>query len=335
MNPSSAGANGLDEVVCGCANLTYRSLRQLLAVEGNLTFDDLLDRTGAGTTCSACLLDLEYELTAQNRETAVDDIFTRNTKRKLSELFPTSRHRVFRWLDPLLPFVSTHLQELLPVIAGPEIKQHLRICNDHLLFDKSIPIGTVQADIVIRDLNGANRHRERCIIGAGQTLDMELSQYLPMPQQGEVLVVGSATVRRRFLKLGVRGTTRPHYSIDLPLGHCTVHVQAPSGHEQRRFNFLSRPDEDRIFVIVNNANSRPLDMELSFSSEAGERQCSYETSLRVPPLGARVAEYNANVAGLADLKGQPVQISARSNGTFKTHLMCTDKAFTRASIDHF
>lgn len=52
--------NAQVSIVSGCANLSRGELRRFLASDRTAEFDQLLQKTGAGTTCTACLLDLEY-----------------------------------------------------------------------------------------------------------------------------------------------------------------------------------------------------------------------------------------------------------------------------------
>ena len=58
-----ARMDGDEEVVCPCVALTRTELEDLVASDPEISFDNLLGRTGAGSHCTACLLDLEYRYT--------------------------------------------------------------------------------------------------------------------------------------------------------------------------------------------------------------------------------------------------------------------------------
>ena len=71
MKPATqAKDRGADEIVCGCADLTRDGIRASVASNPSASFDAFLDATGAGRTCTACMLDLEYLFTEAPRDRA-------------------------------------------------------------------------------------------------------------------------------------------------------------------------------------------------------------------------------------------------------------------------
>ena len=57
-----------DELLCGCANLTREDFVAEVARRPMASFDTLLDVTGSGRECTACMLDLEYLFTESPRD---------------------------------------------------------------------------------------------------------------------------------------------------------------------------------------------------------------------------------------------------------------------------
>ena len=49
-----------NRIICACTNMTFGQLEEAVGKVQNHSFDALLEETGAGKTCTACLLDLEY-----------------------------------------------------------------------------------------------------------------------------------------------------------------------------------------------------------------------------------------------------------------------------------
>ncbi len=60
-----------DELLCGCANLSRDAFIAEVARRPTASFDTLLDVTGSGRECTACMLDLEYLFTESPRDAAV------------------------------------------------------------------------------------------------------------------------------------------------------------------------------------------------------------------------------------------------------------------------
>ena len=57
-------------LLCGCANLTEADFEALISNHPTADLDSLLDASGAGRQCMACMLDLEYCFMASPRVTA-------------------------------------------------------------------------------------------------------------------------------------------------------------------------------------------------------------------------------------------------------------------------
>ena len=127
-----SAAPATDQIVCACKNLTYGTLSELADSTGS--FDEVMEKSGAGQECTACLLDLEYYfgLTQvgigwQGGKRAP------NVNRADS---PKLRHRIFALLDGLSPLSPQRLRDLGPILRGEGISQHLIIANHSLLFDE-------------------------------------------------------------------------------------------------------------------------------------------------------------------------------------------------------
>ncbi len=123
------------DVVCACTSLTVGDLRRQVAGRA-ISFDDLLQITGAGRQCTACLLDLEYLYSlpagsAPRGEAAVTAAAPGNGRTELKQ-------RLYQLIDRIGPPVSLSLWNTAVVIRGPGIRQWLIVANDTVLYEGEI-----------------------------------------------------------------------------------------------------------------------------------------------------------------------------------------------------
>ena len=49
-----------NSVICACFDITEKNIQEVISSNRNITFNELIDQTKAGSKCTACTLDLEY-----------------------------------------------------------------------------------------------------------------------------------------------------------------------------------------------------------------------------------------------------------------------------------
>src|SRR4051794_3972683 len=114
------------KMLCGCSNITIGQFYDLIATDPK-EFDEVLRETGAGQTCTACLLDLEYHyvyafeerLRAGSGRAAV-------TKEKPAAI--SLKRRIYNIIDALMPLVPMKLRQVSPVLYGENISEWLTVC---------------------------------------------------------------------------------------------------------------------------------------------------------------------------------------------------------------
>ncbi len=323
------------EIVCACYNLRRQDLQSMLAADPALSFEALMNETGAGKLCTACMLDLEYHFVTLPRTGRTGGPWLRVDPVQA----PTFRRRVWRLLDRLSPLMPVPLTEYMPVLTGDGIEQWVWVANHSLLYDDKERPPDFDVVITVRDSEGRVRYREAHGIAQGAALHLNVSQFLPLPerQPGPPLPgIGSVTIERRALRPGFRGTIRPQIEIIAPAGSCAVHTQAPSVHPAAQwFPNLYRPRDERLFFSIVNASRGPLEVEFAYPFDAARRGIApVVETVRVPPGGARLHEIVLPEAEAVRFVDRLYSIRWRSSGARKVHVLCATPALDRFSIDH-
>lgn len=327
------------EVVCGCTNLTLRELQERLATDATLTFDRLLEVTGAGGKCTACLLDLEYHFVNLPRivsKGGASDVVAVDDKTAVRKF----KDKLYRFLDNLAPMLPIPLPNIIPVIGGPQQVQWLWLANQSLFFEGKICAPDMVATIVVRDSEGKVRHRDKLHLGEEENVRVNISQYLPPAEpdaHGAVLPsIGSVIVHRRWGRPGFRGTTRPQFEIVAPGGACAVHSQAATGPATKWFSLISRPKDERVFLSVVNAHDDAIKFELDYPylSEKTPGVEPAGTVTTIPPQGARLIEVRLPQQHHAALEGHVFSLRWRVSGPHKVYVICSTPTLDRFSIDH-
>lgn len=324
-----------ENIICGCTSLSLAALRKRIAQNPSLAFEQLTAETGAGTKCTACLLDLEYHFVEAQRAPgagpAVKDDDEKATTAKLG-----LKQRVYRWLDSISPMVPYPFTNTVPVVYGNGIEQWLWITNRSMLFEGNRCAPSMRIDLILRDKDGKVVLTERKDVLAETSwrfeLSVPLSKACPALKPGE-LGCGSVEIRRSGLSAGVRGTTRPQIEIVTQKAACAVHSQAMSGPGPHWFGCLYRPQYERMFFGMLNGTDRPQKIEIQYPiGIAG-----------VEPI-TKVEHLSARGAGLHELKlpeqlagavvDAPVTISWRGESSHKLWAICATPNLDRFSIDH-
>ncbi len=324
------------EIVCSCVDMTLSHLRDLLDDGSVSNFDQLLERTGAGKACTACLLDLEYYFSSHVLPSPIpgNKTMVRSVVQGQRRTLKRSLYGLLDEISPPIPFAKTHY---MPVLFGETIEQWLWIANQGLLYQNT-GVPTVRAGVLVRDSEGVERFRATRDLQEGETLRENLSRYLlgfPKPAEPTFVGIGSVAITLRALRPGKWGTTRPQVQIVTPVASCGVHSQGPNGQREQWFTGLYRPGHERLFFSVVNVRSVPLHVEAAYivgNALADSPNCTQE--ITVPPLGTRFCEIKIPKERGVQAENCPLYLRWRCNGARKIHVFCATPMLDRFSIDH-
>ncbi len=336
-DPSAASVESTaDTMLCPCYNVTLEQLRAALAADPEIGFDELLSATGAGGKCTACLLDLEYHFVSLPRGPATKSAGSGAKRQPPPERVPL-KQRLYRMVDRVTPMRPMTLENVVPVIAGPDIEMWVWVNNWSMLFEGKECAPETAVDFVVRDDRGVIVHRRREVLAPESSTRVNVSRYLPPADGGGAKpVTGSVEIVRRSRNPGVRGTLRPQIEIIAAAGGCAVHSQAASGPVERSFTCLYRPNDDRLFLSLVSRSKRPMDVELEYPLL--KAQPDHLPPLRrvesIPPYGARLHEIEMPMPYRDELEGELFSIRWRAPAPYKPYLLCATPNLDRFSIDH-
>ena len=314
--------------LCSCANLTYGDARKFLARPSGMTYDQLLAETGAGQTCTACLLNLEYFCSSEGSVAAskglTTDAYTNTQESR------TLKRRLYDWLDKVLPMVAFNRTNYVPVICGPDIETNLRVTNHKLLF-KEGHNPPFKIRYAIRNAAGRLLNRHTVLLGVGEELSVPVSTFLDPPERGQAFSVGMVEIDRFGRSPGTRGTTRPQVEILSKEGASAVHSQAYNSPGDIWFTAQNRIGEERLFVVILNASRMDLAFSIAypFSPLGLPADSLKEERGTLAGKGAYVQE----VTGI--VSDDPVySLRTQIGHAAKVMLLCTTPNLSRISIDH-
>ena len=338
MNAVSDVPSADSSIICACQNLTRTDMHSVLATFPGLGFDAWLQRTGAGQTCTACLLDLEYEFVTFDHGAFAGRV-SRNQEEVgvLTKVRRPWKRRLYDMLDAISPRSPVPLEEVLPVIAGGGFSQALVIANHSLFYDGSYAAPPMRVEIILRDAEGQVRLHEIRTVSAGETWRHELSSMLEAEPNGS-LRVGSVTIIRSAKQPGFRGTTRPQTELIGPEGAAAVHSQSARWNGGGEVVFDGR-SEVRRFISFVNAQAQPVRLALRYPLPLDATPDIGQTRAEVilPPFGAAFVEIDAvaDAPGGSSFSHPPLcRVSWRGTGRYKAHAFNADACLTRLSIDH-
>lgn len=334
--PTRVQGRGFDEVVCTCVGLTRGQLENSIAREPEISFDALLKRSGAGSTCTACMLDLEYLFSVSprgGRQRVARDTVAPAARGSRGRML---KERVYRFLDRCSPMVPYRLSNPMPVLAGLGIEEFVCVANDSLLYEGEIAAPPTTVGLSVRDAGGIVRYEGRHRVGPEETMRFEVSRFIAPTTGSEtgLPTIGSVVITRLADRPGTRGTTRPQIIINAADGCCAVHSQAAGpGDVPRWFTCLYRPRDERCFISIMNASDKPLKGAMSYPfGVEGIQPKAHPIAL--PPHGTGIHEITLDTEDAARLGGGPLTFKTQHDQPNKAHFLCASPDLRRFSIDH-
>ncbi|MEK9662413.1 MAG: (2Fe-2S)-binding protein, partial [Alphaproteobacteria bacterium] len=125
-----------NRVICACTNLTFARLEEAVTKVHSHSFDALLEETGAGRTCTACLLDLEYYFVTLKARAPRDAEAGAGSASSEVPAQRSWKYRLYDWLDSVSPPIAWASPNRIPIVAGRDIETWLTVTNHDLLFDE-------------------------------------------------------------------------------------------------------------------------------------------------------------------------------------------------------
>lgn len=316
------------ELICMCMNLTGTDLQK--EMEEGVDFEGLLEITGAGRKCTACLLDIEYFFETASRRTTDKPKSTVNTDEKVPW-----RRRLYAWIDRHAPLAPMRVADIAPVLYGPGIRQEFCVSNDTMHFGGDFKMHPVSAHLVLRDEDGAIVSKKTLRIGNG---DIAWEQCNELEELGRSLPeatfkVGSLSIHRVWDGPSRRGATRPHFLIHTPGGISNLHTQDSGGSGDQSFSLPYRGVEERIFLTIVNDTPKAIALDLSYPYGAGATP-TVTQKIEIPAHGARAHEINQATLSDTGFRSDTLIAGLSSGPERKVHMIFARPDLSILSIDH-
>jgi hypothetical protein len=327
---------GEDEIICGCIDLSIEQFRTELKTHPSESFDDLLARTGAGKSCTACLLDLEYLYTSLPNRGDMPAANALQRKQPASTL--TLKRRIYRFLDGLGLQVPYPLEGVAPILIGAGIEQRLTVANHSLMFEGNIAAPPIVYAVKVYDAQGNVRARQRHRIEMGESWRLNLTDMFPEEARADsFLTVGLMKVQWRFCAPGMRGNTRPQIEINARSGSCAVHTQRAGGLLERQVTLISHPTDQRVFLTIVNPTRRAMKGVFQYPvlDDDVEDIVPLSHQISVAAKGAAIHEITMDEMTASRVVGRPMGVRAvLNNPGYKMHVVYAAPDLGRFSIDH-
>lgn len=322
-----------NKIICACANFDFARLEQAVAKLQNHSFDTLLKETGAGRTCTACLLDLEYYFVALkarghgNAGAATGDVSASGARRR------SLKRRIYDWLDSVSPPLPWAPPNRVPVISGHGIETWLTVTNHDLLFEKrmSAPLNTT---VTMRDGDGRRLWRRSYRVAPGGELRVRVDEGLK--SGGAPFAVGNACITSKAERPAMRGTMRPQFEILAPAGACGLHAQGDVGPGDTWFTVQSRPADERLFLVLVSTWGRAQTATISYPHEfrEGGPEPQARAEIVIPANGTKLHEIRLPEAAAVRIGTAPFSVRTRCERACRVYLACASPSLDRFSIDH-
>jgi hypothetical protein len=327
------GLPPVNRIICACSNMTFARLEEAVGKVQSHGFDALLEETGAGKTCTACLLDLEYYFVALKARAPRNEGAGQGGTAHAAAAPLSLKYRVYRWLDSISPPVAWASPNHIPILAGKDIETWLTVTNHDLLFDerKSAPLTTT---VEVRRDDGTRLWRRRFHIPPSEELRVRVDE--GVASQPGALGVGRATVVSRADHPAMRGTMRPQLEILAAGGVCALHAQGDVGPGDTWFTIQNRPDDERLFLLLINTSGKRQSAEISYPQDAGTDAVQPEAhiALDLPAHGTGLHEITLPPDAAARVGAMPFAVQTHCPQPCRVYLVCATPTLDRFSIDH-
>lgn len=312
---SQTEADSLEKrVVCPCFGTTEADIREHLSAPGG-TFEDMVDATGVGSKCTACLLDVDLILQ--------DYVDTHAYHIPKEDMVPNV---LLGWLGKGHGgkwSLTANRPNVGFILNGDGVTTTLRIPNRRLLFDLDAPISSYDYAIIVRGPDGKRAAFLEGELKAGNDLAIDFSIIDGLPAHGWFL---SCLYARDD---ALRGTTRPQVLYRGKDWAATNHPQTFQGACFKK-SVLNAFTKDGVpLAMVINVVKKPSRLSVS----AGYvREAARTETIQLPPYGAKLINFKEMFGEFDDDK--PLLLTIESDTPVQKFILNRQPGGA-LDIDHF
>lgn len=325
-----------DQIICYCMELRKKDLLNALNAESD-SFENFLNKTSAGTKCTACIPDLE-NFYIKNSGQLYNNHKNFSFKNNL-RVFGNLKKKLYKFIDAFSPLIAENRTNVFPVFYRESLKEIIWFSNYPNFFEKQYP----EIDFVVK-MKFYNKFGKEIWsivkdLKSSHSWQQEVPTHLLKEEDKSKyeLQLGLLVVSIKAKNFGIRGTTRPQVQILTSTSSSAVHGQAANKFKNKGgIISIYQPEiEDHFLSFINPSNAK-TDLTINCPSDPLDNRTNIEIQKKVhiPPFGT----YLHNVTRAENIKsvksGGYFNIDWFANGVLKAHLLVCSKNFDRISIEH-
>jgi bacterioferritin-associated ferredoxin len=314
--------------LCYCNDVKYQDIENIIKKKPGIKFDELQKITNAGTSCTACILNLEDEfikktssLPKKNKNFVINKFLKKNFKQII--------YKIIDYFSPSLPIV---INNYFPILNSKNLEIFIWLANYSNLYKNSDSEGLVDHNIIMLLYNSEGNllWKKKFFLKRNSDLNIKIPTDLLKNEYRKKIEYGWLHIKKFGKKSGLRGTTRPQIQYLTSNASCAVHGQDIKLNNGGSYALVYNPNSDRQFLNFLNLGSKNLSINLTLLKKDGSIKDFNKINLK--SLNSVFYELELDKMDIKEF--EPIIISWQCVGVYKCHVIITDKLLTRFSLDH-
>lgn len=318
--------NKSNEIICYCNNVKVIDIKKIIERNPRIRFEEFQKNLNAGTTCTACILNLEDEFV---KYTSL--IVKRENYITSKNFFEGGlKQLLYKLIDFISPSIPIVLINYFPILFCKNLEIFIWIANYSNLYklDKNI----VEHDIKIDFYSACGKliWNKILLLEKNNEIKLKIPTELLKEDYDKEIIHGWIKLTKIAKKSGYRGTTRPQIQFVTNVASCAVHGQNVKKTSGGSHSFVLNFSSERQFLSFFNLGLNKINIEISLLKKNGTINKLNTISLDCyESILYEVKLESTNIKRL-DI----ATILWTGEGIYKCHAIITDKNLTRFSIDH-
>ena len=318
--------NDNNELICYCNNVKKSEVKKLIDSEPGIEFEELQKNLKAGTTCTACVLNLEDEF-VKHTTTSID----RNNFKVLKNFFDGGiKQSLYRFIDFFSPSIPIVLKNYFPILLCKDLEIFIWVANYSNLYKSDKDIVDHVIKINFYNSYGKSIWNKKFILEKNKEIKVKIPTDLLKEDLNKEIIHGWVKLSKIAKKSGYRGTTRPQIQFVTNTASCTVHGQNVQMIKGGSHSFVLNSQSERQFLSFFNKSKKKINIELNLLQKNGDM--SKLNTISLDSLSSTL--YEVKLESMNIKRFESLTIIWSGSGSYKCHAIITDKQLERFSVDH-
>ena len=315
-----------DGILCYCNEVKFEDIAAVIRKKPGIKFDELQKITNAGTSCTACILNLEdlfidktSSFPQKNKSFFINKIFKNDLKQTI--------YKFIDYISPSLPIV---LNNYFPILNYKNLEVFIWLANFPSLYKNDEGLVNHDVTLLLYNSRGSLVWKKKYLLKKNIDIKIKIPTDLLRNITKKELEYGWLHVKKIGNKTGFRGTTRPQIQYLTNNASCAVHGQDVRFNNGGSHSLVYNPNSERQFLSFFNIGSKNLSINLTLLKQDGSTKNLDKIDIK--SLNSLFYELELDKMSIKEF--EPIIISWKGVGIYKCHVMIVDKFLTRFSLDH-